>query len=382
MKYNTLGKSGIQVSEIGMGCEYLEGKDYSVVDSTIGAAMDAGINIFDCFMSEPNVRSNIGRALKGRRDKALIQGHFRSVWKNGQYTRTHDMKETEFFFNDLLTRLDTDYIDIGMIHLVDNEADFDRIFNGPLIEYVQKCKQQGTIRLIGMSSHNAAIALKAVKTGLLDVLLFSVNPAYDMLTSADARPRSLSADFFDSKDVQGIDPERAELFKTCEANGVGITVMKVFAAGALLNEKTCPFGRAFTPQQCIHYALTRPAVSSVLAGMQSPEEVAENLRYETMRFEEKDYSPILALQPKFSLEGQCVYCNHCLPCTMNINIAAVNKYLDLAQIQGQASPTLREHYNSLENKASSCIQCGQCEANCPFSVQIMERMERAAKLFE
>ncbi len=66
-------------------------------------------------MSEPNVRSNIGNALKGKRGKWIIQGHFGSTWQNGQYVRTREMDKVKEAFSDLLTRLQTDYIDLGMI---------------------------------------------------------------------------------------------------------------------------------------------------------------------------------------------------------------------------------------------------------------------------
>lgn len=56
----------------------------------------------------------------------------------------------------------------------------------------------------------------------------------------------------------GIDPERASLYHLCEQKEIGITVMKGYFGGRLFQEKTSPFGVAFTPKQCIHYALTRP----------------------------------------------------------------------------------------------------------------------------
>lgn len=303
MRYNLLGKTGMQVSEIGLGCEYLEGKEYSLVKAVIDSAMDAGINIMDVFMPEPNVRSNIGKALKGTRKNVYIQGHFRSVWKNNQYGRTLDLSEIQYFFEDLLTRLNTDYIDIGMIHMIDNQADFDAVFNGEIIKYVLSLKEKGVIRAIGMSSHNPVIALKAVKTGLIDVLLFSINPAYDLLDEDAARPRSLSNDFFDKLQVNGINSVRDKLYKTCESMGVGITVMKSLAAGALLDKKKSPFGIAMTVPQCIHYALTRPGVASVLTGLQTTAEIDEAISYGSMDENQLDYSPILTATPRFSLKG-------------------------------------------------------------------------------
>ena len=78
---------------------------------------------------------------------------------------------------------------------------------------------------------------------------------------------------------------------------------------------------------------------------------------------------------------ECMYCNHCLPCTQNINIAQVSKYLDMALLNG-VRPTLKGHYDALEHRAGECIGCGICETPCPFGVSIVERMQKAAELFE
>lgn len=381
MKYRTLGRTGFQVSEIGLGGEYLEGKPLKQVCDTVDAAMDAGINLLDCFMSNPEIRSDLGTALKGKRDKMYIQGHFRSIWNNGQYGRTMDVRVVREFFEDLLRRMQTDYIDLGMIHMIDNPQEYDEIFSGPILEYALELKQKGVIRALGVSCHNPVQALRAAKTGLIDLMLFSVNPAYDVLNENAERPRKLDNRFFDSmQQLGGINQVREELYRYCAMHGVGITVMKSLAAGALLSDKTSPFGRAMTVQQCMHYALSRPGVASVLVGMESPEQVADCLRYETMTPEELDYSFLFASEPKFSMQGRCMYCNHCLPCSKHINIAQVGKYLDMALLDG-VTPTLQGHYDALEHHAGECIACGRCETQCPFAVPIIERMKKATELF-
>ena len=69
MRYRELGKTGLQVSEIGLGAEWLERHKEEEVKAVIDRCEACGINILDCWMSEPHVRSNIGKALQGRREK-------------------------------------------------------------------------------------------------------------------------------------------------------------------------------------------------------------------------------------------------------------------------------------------------------------------------
>src|SRR5665647_931472 len=101
MKYHILGKTGMTVSEVGLGCEHLRGAKYKQVKAVIDAVLDAGINIIDVFMPEPDVRTNIGKALAGRRDKVIIQGHIGAGLINGQYARTRNLELSKFYFNDL-----------------------------------------------------------------------------------------------------------------------------------------------------------------------------------------------------------------------------------------------------------------------------------------
>jgi len=96
---------------------------------------------------------------------------------------------------------------------------------------------------------------------------------------------------------------------------------------------------------------------------------------------EKDYTPFLSeLQNDF--KGQCVYCNHCLPCPSVIDIAAVHRYLDIARLDVQnIPPSVRSHYDHLAHKGGDCIACGNCEKRCPFGVEIIRNMKQAKEIF-
>ena len=279
MKYRTLGKTGLSVSEIGLGAEWLERHNAQEVKEIIDRCEEAGINILDCWMSEPNVRSNIGKAIAGKRDRWIIQGHIGSTWQDGQYVRTRQMDKAKEAFEDLLARLGTDYIDLGMIHFVDEVREFHQIMDGEFLEYVLKLKQDGVIRHIGMSTHNPQVAKLAAQSDIIEMILFSINPAFDLLPASENID-----DYFKEKydeSLHGIDPEREDLYRICEQNQVGITVMKGYAGGRLFSDQTSPFGVALTPVQCIHYALTRPAVASIMAGYDSVGHVDAAVAYET-----------------------------------------------------------------------------------------------------
>ena len=183
------------------------------------------------------------------------------------------------------------------------------------------------------------------------------------------------------EELEGMEPVRAELYATCEREDVGITVMKGYAGGRLLSAETSPFGVALTPVQCIHYALTRPAAASVMVGVTTLEHVDDALAYEQSSDEERDYASVLAGAPRHAYYGQCTYCGHCAPCVSGINIALVNKFYDLAVMQDEVPASVQAHYEALDESASSCIACEECEARCPFGVPSADRMAQAAELF-
>lgn len=382
MEYRILGRTGIKVSVIGIGGEGFENKRYKECETMIDCAMSEGINFFDIYNSNPEVRSNIGKTLsKYPRNSFVVEGHLCSTWDKGQYRRTRDFNEVVDAYEDFLARMQLDYVDVGMIHYVDDQQDFNNIFNGEIIEYAQKLQEKGVIKSLGISTHNTDIAFKAVEAGIIEVVLFSVNAAYDMLPASEDVNILFEESTFKDRTYEGIDPERDRLYQTCQNAGVALTVMKGYAAGVLLSEKESPFEKALTPVQCLHYCLTRPAVASVMVGVSDTDQVLAAAAYATATNREKDYSEVLAHAPRKSFNGHCMYCGHCAPCSKNINIASVNKYLDLALIQENVPETVKNHYDLLEHHADECIECGKCMENCPFGVDVINKMKQAVTIF-
>jgi len=379
MKTRQLGSTGIMVSEIGIGCGAFEKFDTAEARQFMNLAMDSGVSYIDIYDANPEVRSNIGYALRGRRDKMTIQGHIGVCWKDGQYCKTRDVEESRQGFEDLLKRLETDHIEVGMIHITDSWEQWEEIQNSDYLAYVKQLKEEGKILHIGLSSHNAEVALAAVKSGIVEVLMFSMNPAFDRLPSG-INPWEAN---FDSASMSGIDPVRIELYDYCATHDIAIVTMKTFAGGRLLDEAKSPLHVAFTPVQCLAYALAKPCVACALTGANTCEELQQALDYVTATDEQKEYSKLLE-RPRAEATPQCSYCGHCAPCKAKIDIAEINRLLDEYEAQGceGVNPELQARYDALEHKASECTECGKCMERCPFKINVIERMRKAAAVFE
>lgn len=150
-----------------------------------------------------------------------------------------------------LKELKTDYIDYGFIHCLDAKSDWKDYQENGILEYLQEMKAAGVVKHIGLSSHTPALARLVLDTGIVDQLMFSINPAYDYQHGDYAR---------------GSASERMELYRRCEAEGIGISVMKPYSGGQLLNKDTSPFGQALTTCQCIQYALDKPGSTDRASG--------------------------------------------------------------------------------------------------------------------
>ena len=379
MLYRELGNTGLKVSEIGLGCEGFLGKDERECDRMFSLAFERGVNCMDLYSPNPELHKAVGRAAAAHGVHLVLQAHLCTVWKNGQYMATRNLAEVKTSFEKMMQNLGTERVDIGMIHYVDSEETWNKVISDGILDYAKQLKREGRIGHIGMSSHNPLVALKAVESGEIEVLMFSVNPCYDLLPG-DEDVNKLFEENSYSKPLFNIDPVREKLYETCQRRGVGITVMKVFGGGDLLTDDS-PAGKALTVPQCIHYALTRPAVSTVFAGAHTEAELAASLRYEEASEEERDYAAVFATFPKISWQGHCMYCGHCAPCPKGIEVASVTKFLNLAKAQKAVPETVREHYNALRAHAGDCIACGACEKRCPFGVRIIENMKAARAVF-
>lgn len=362
MEYRSLPHGGEKISVIGLGSGSLSGTEQEMT-AILETAMENGVNYFDMAPSEEAPFAAYAKAFAGHRDQIVTQMHFGAVYKRGKYGWTRKLKEIKEQFTWELKLLNTDYTDVGLIHCTDDIEDLHEVMNGGLWDYMKELKQEGKIRHLGFSSHNPDIARRILDTGLVDMMMFSINPAYDYRKGSYAI---------------GEVAERAALYRECERMGVGISVMKPFAGGQLLDAKTSLFKRALTHAQCFQYALDRPAVLTVLPGVRNMQDLQTALGYVTARLEERDYSVIGEFTPQ-DADGICVYCNHCQPCPKGLDVGLINKYYDLALAGDEMAAG---HYKKLPLHAGDCVQCGHCEARCPFHVKQEMRIKEIAQYFE
>jgi len=365
MEYRKLprGSANEKFSVLGLGMGGIQHTPPAEIEAIIRKAVDHGINFFD-LCAGGAVYEPFGRAIKGQREKVFLQCHFGAVYdEQGEYGWCRDFDTIKKTFLWELETLGTDYVDFGFLHCVDEDDDVDKLIEIGLVDYLKELKAQGTFRHIGFSSHTPSVANRIIDTGLADMMMFSINPAYD----------------FEKGDDYGIGTvsERFDLFRRCEAEGIGISVMKPFFAGQLLSAEHSPFGTALTHAQCIQYALDRPGVLTVVPGVQTMAHLDTLLEFLTTSAEEKDYSIIGGFTAD-TIAGTCVYCNHCQPCPAGIDIGLVNKYYDLA-LAGDAIAA--GHYDKLSVKADTCLHCGHCESRCPFGVKQETRMDDIARYF-
>lgn len=363
MEYRINKRTGDKISIIGMGASSISQAGETEGVEALKLAFKKGINYFDLAAGDAECFSYYGKAFEDVREKVMYQIHFGANYETGAYGWTTNLNKIKKSIAWQLEQLKTTYIDYGFIHCIDEEGDWEQYLENGILDYIKELKSEGIVKHIGVSSHTPSLVNKILNTGLIDMVMFSINPAYD---------------YHKGDYANGNINERFELYKRCEAEGVGISVMKAFSGGQLLDDKRSPFGKKLTKIQCIQYALDKPGVLTVLPGIRNKEDLEEILKYEDSAEEEKDYSIIGEFTPP-EATGKCVYCNHCEPCPVGLDIGLINKYYDLS-ISGDT--LAKEHYRSLEKNAKDCISCGHCNSRCPFKVDQKNRMKIIAEYFE
>jgi len=380
MKYRTLGRTGLSVSEIGFGTEHVVQHPQKAADEVVAKAIDRGVNYFDFFWPQGDYRDTMAKALAGRRESIHLAGHLGVITQDGQYAKSRSIDSCRENFHDFLRRFSTDYVDVLMLHYVDKPSDLNTVLYGEFMEMAQELKKQGKARYFGLSTHEADIGKKSIESGLVDVIMFSMNPAFDVLghissENTEEKAAKRMAELGD-EGAGGMFRKRKEFYHMCVREDIGLAAMKPFAGGWLLSPNKLKHSP--TAVQCVHFLLNQPCVSTIVPGMQTLDELDDVLRYYQASDKEKDYADIVK-DNDWDLKGSCMYCNHCFPCPSRIHIGETLKILDNAA--AGMTDALKEEYERLEVTAEECIECGECMKRCPFGVPVIQRMQEAVEVF-
>jgi predicted aldo/keto reductase-like oxidoreductase len=332
--------------------------------------VDCGINYFDVIFAMPDYLDHLREGFQGRRDRVLLTTHLGSTDRGGQYYKTRTAKRCEASLMDVLQRLDTGYVDVLFLHNFDAANDWEKASRSGYLDLANRLRKEGRARFLGISGHDPEVITQAVEAEQVDLVMFPINLFNHAM------------------------PGRTSLLDLCLKHNVGVVAMKPFGGGKLLNKrgtvrvpKYQAAGEAYKtripgevgPVQCLSYVLAQPGVSLALPGVKNRAELAEALQTLEATAAEQDFGGLLAGFGRY-VEGECTYCNHCLPCPVVIDIGLVTRLLDLAEYGLTAD--LRAMYQALPVKASACTECGACTKRCPFGVDVVANLQRAVAIFE
>lgn len=362
MEYRINRRTGDRISVIGLGTAYLGSAKEETALAMLKKAREEGINFVDLAAGNRKAIEYVGKAFQNCREDMIYQVHFGADYSTGEYGWTTDCRKVREQVEWMLSALHTDYIDYGFMHCLDEEKDLEAYQKNGVLDYLLSMKEQGIVRHLGLSTHNPVLANRVLDLGLIDQLMFSINPAYDQSKGEYAN---------------GTHQERRNLYRRCEMEGVGITVMKPFSGGQLLDAASSPYGEALTQEQCLQYVLDQPGVLCAVPGAADLNDIERLAAFCEAPEEKRDYSILSKLEMNLQNAG-CVYCSHCHPCPAGLNISLINKYYDL-YLQGDQMAA--DHYQKLEKHASDCLYCGHCDSRCPFRTEPMERMKKISEVF-
>ena len=349
-----LGRTGLEVSDIGFGANSLEDP------SLVHYAIERGINYFDTAEGYRHGGSEevLGRALAGRRDGVLVA----TKAKIGASDSRDDMMRA---LETSLRRLGMEHVDVFFNHAVNDVA---RIANPEWPEFTSRAKQQGKIRFCGLSGHGghlADVVEHALDERLVDVMLLAHNFGQDP---------AFYQRFLSSMDWIAVQDRLPPLMKRARREGVGVIAMKTLR-GARLNDL-----RAYeTPdgtyaQAALRWVLAGGHVDSLIISMRSREQIDEYLgasgRPTVGAFE----TSLLRAYEGLNGATQCRHgCGAC-HCPEGVEIDEVLRTLMYARDYENAE-LARDDYASLAGRdasASPCARCSHqaCLGSCPVGLPI------------
>ncbi len=342
MQHRKLGKTGLEVSVIGLGGGMLGSSDNSYTLKVIKRAIDLGVNYFDTARSYPDSEVKLGQALKQRREEVYISS------KTGATTK----EEAWRHINESLERLQTDYLDNYHLHGLRDGKDLEtRLGPGGALEALVEARERGLIRHIGCTSHRSQTLIKALQRFNFEIILVPMN-------IVEREPLN-------------------ELLPLCEQKGVGVTIMKPVATGLL-------------PAELALKWLLNQAIDTAVPGATTIKEIETDAKIGqltdiTLNAEEERRMERLA---QMLQNRRCRICAECEPCPQEIPIGStLGTDVMYDHYRTMGSQAFREFAWSAErvkqeiqkrkttiSAIRSCNHCGECERRCPCGLPIVEML--------
>ena len=375
MKYRK-DRYGNDLSILGYGCMRFPRKmgiiDTKATEEQILLAYKNGINYFDTAYIYPGSEAALGEILHKNqiREKVNIATKLpQSFIKNS--------KAMEEIFNEELARLQTDYIDYYLMHMLTDVDTWKRLVDMGILEWLEEKKAAGKIRQIGFSYH-----------GNSDMFCQLID-AYDWDFC------QIQYNYMDEHSQAG-----RKGLHYANAKGIPVVIMEPLRGGKLVSKLPEAAKKIFanhpirkTPAQwAFTWLWDQPEVTVVLSGMNSNEMVMENMstasHAEIASLTAEDDAMLKAVVKAINAKMKvgCTGCGYCMPCPKGVDIPGTFAAYNRRYSEGKLS-AFREYLQNTamrENAtcASNCVGCGKCEKHCPQSIPIRQKLNEAKKELE
>ena len=333
MEYTILGKTGLQISRIGLGGIPIQKVDAAAVRTLVEAMADAGINYIDTARGYTVSEQFLGEALEGMRDKFILA--------TKSMARTKEAMAADIEIS--LKNLRTDHIDLYQVHNP-GLADLDKVLApGGSLEALMEAKAAGKILHLGLTAHSAEVFERALELDWVETIMFPYNI---------------------------VETQGEALMKRCTEKNIGFVCMKPLAGGALEDASLA-----------LRFIGSNPDVTVVIPGMFDTKELDQNIAavINDAPLSEEELAKIDAVRKELGTQF-CRRCNYCQPCSAGINISGAFLFEGYLRRYGLAD-WAKDRYNSMAKKAGDCIECGVCETRCPYNLPIREMLKKCKEAF-
>ncbi len=358
MHYRRLGRTDLMISEISLGGSPVP------PEAVFMKAIEMGVNYVDTSSSysQGNSERIIGKAIQGRRDKFHVATKFHPVRRRRIKDKAALIEEAE----GSLSRLNTDYVDILLVH---GASSPEVLANEEVLAAFEQLRKDGKLRFTGVSCHKDPVGTltPAVKSGAYDMISVAYNPYSGSYVEGD----EVYDDYLARSGLE-------KLLALAKENDVGVVAMKTMAGGSRQNLTAFKTQGVSIPQAKLKWALQNDAVAAVITEMLNLDHLNENLAVSGVKMSSAERR-VLSEYVKATSREYCRMCGTCLrQCPSEIAIPDIMRSVMYHSVYGKAD-LARTEYQSLppENTFPGCSLCGGCEDVCPYGIHITQKLRYA-----